>query len=1166
MNIILKNEIKCHYSISDCISNRLKNLGINYRRIDLDLTDINYFNRVILGGDSIFVYNGFKKGNEEIYGKKIYEKLTNYKFIFSNNLKLDNNKMYDIYKKCFIGLRLTKYDGNANSVLEMKHMNLPVICNSNYDNCLNWKNTQDIYNHIKNNFPKILIIFDKDLTIVDGSLVWLTNFIKLIKTYNKYTQIHLFCKKYQKINNVTHITSYNEDDFNHIFFRIIDNITFKNYNKISLIIHKFDYNNINYYRKFRNLIVQSKLIKNELILNNFFQNIHILPPLISQIYKKNKQNEQITFVYSGTLKQDYKSLEMIKLFKELLKKYKFRCIIIYGKVKMDKNENYYEDLLKEINMDSDIIFKNNLDELERRKIIIESDYGIVIHSDRTDYKQQSTKLVEYLSLDCKPIVYFTSLNVGYSDIYFRSIDELDKIVRGILDGLYEYNINSTKLNDHLISNNYHIFDNFNLAIISNDLLKNNEKIILTNNYENIFNNNKVIFIKNNFDYISKLIFDIYNNHKIENIEKLYQFNDLIKTNFDLILYDFYIKKKLYIFDYHTDKQYLSKINVLDQYTLLKNKESYLEIPILLKSNFNYFIKFSINTLSEDNIFFLSITDDNGTQKDVNRNLYYVNKDNLELEIILDIRVSNYYLFKIRGSDRSKSDIKFSIREFKIKELKSVNKLCDKVSIINLDGYENRYKNISKRMENYGITSVRERGINGYRDDDVKEQFKKYICSDYSYKEKLLGRKLIVSEGGFGYLHSMKNIFKDAIMNEYNYIMICDDDIGLIENFVNKFNEIPLKFRLLMLGSSQWDWDNIEILGNYYVPSVSSNGSFCNIYHYNTFESIYNSILKFECPFDDNIMKNNFNLGGCYVMYPNLVIADLDESLIRVVNENRSYDRFRWKKEIYNFKIEYKESEYLNIHNFEELLEKKFVIGVITYNRVKYFEECFLSLLDNLSTDVNYLLVIAEGYHENSVLKFLKSLKYKNNVCVKYIINYEHYIYNQTNSIFKLVEDFNYNFGFIMNDDILVKKFGWDIEYYNISKKHGYDHLVFFDKKFKKSDHNIRKEDLQSFCKAINCQGALFTFTKELLIKVGYFDEENFKIRGHSHIEFTIRCCKMGYNKLNELYDIIDSNKYLELKKDNYVSSFNSLPFYLREKYKVDIYELKRRLKLLGICQ
>ena len=123
---------------------------------------------------------------------------------------------------------------------------------------------------------------------------------------------------------------------------------------------------------------------------------------------------------------------------------------------------------------------------------------------------------------------------------------------------------------------------------------------------------------------------------------------------------------------------------------------------------------------------------------------------------------------------------------------------------------------------------------------------------------------------------------------------------------------------------------------------------------------------------------------------------------------------------------------------------------------------------------------------------------------------------------------------------------------------------FLIKSLKKSDHCIKKGDLQSYCKVLNCQGALFTFTKELLLKVGYFDEDNFKIRGHSHIEFTIRCCKNGYNNLEELYDIFDSNKYLELKIDNYVSSFNYLPFYLREKYKVDIYELKRRLRLLSI--
>ena len=1161
LNKILKNDIKVHYSISECISTRLKDLGINYERVDLDLTDMNYFNRIILGGESIFVYNGFTKGNENIYGKDVYEKLLNYKdykFIFSNELQIDNSKMYDIYKKCFMGIRLTKYDGNANSVLEMKHMNLPVICNSSYDNCLKWKTIEDIKNHIDNNFPKVLIIFDKDLTIVDGSFVWLNNFVKLLKSYNKYTQIYLFCQKYRKIDNIIHITSFKEDDYNHIFFRIIDNINFKNYNNVSIIIHKFDYENLDYYRKFKNIIVQSKLIKNEFMLNNFFQNVHILPPLVSEVSIKKRQNKYLTFVYSGTLKQDYKSLEMIRLLRELLKQHKFRCIILYGKVKKDKDDNYYKELLKEVSITGDIMFKNDVSESEMKDIISKCDYGIVIHSENTDYKQQSTKLVEYVSLGCKPIVYFTSLNIGYSDIYFRSLSELKDIMIGILDGSKKYKLNLLKISNHLIENNHHIFNNSNQAIISNNLVVKSDKVVITNNYRNLFNNHRVIYVKGN---ISKLIFDIYNYHKIENIEKLDE--KLIITNFDLVLFDFKVRKKKYIFDYKIDKQYLSKINVANEYVFFKDKESYLEIPILLNHKFNYYVKFQINTTSDDNIFLLSITDDNGVKKDVNRNLYYVNGTNLKLEMILDVRISNYYLFKIRGSSKAKGDIKFSIDEFIIEEINNVNKICDSVSVLSLDGYESRYKDVRKRLENYGITSLRKIGVNGYKDSIVREQYRKYVKSEFNEKEKLLGRKLIVSEGGFGYLHSMKNVFREAMLKEYSYIMVCDDDIGLINNFVEKFNDIPMRFRLLMLGSSQWSWNKISIDGNYYIPDDNSNGSFCNIYHFNTFELIYNSILKFVCPFDDSIMKDNFNLGGCYVMYPNLVIADIDTSLIRKVKKNRDYDRFRWNKDNYNFDVVCKESEIETIKDYEELFEIKFVIGVITYNRVSYFEECFLSILSNLSIDINYMLIIAEGYHSESVINFLKGLKYGKNVSVTYIRNYEHYIYNQTNSIFKLVEDVDYNFGFIMNDDILVKTINWDKIYYEVSNKYNYDHLVFFDTRFKSKDHTIRATDVQSYCKAINCQGALFTFTKKLLSTVGYFDEDNFKIRGHSHIDFTIRCCKSGFNKLDQLFDVFNSHKYLELKMDNYVSSFNSLPFYLREKYKVDIYELRRRLKLLN---
>lgn len=55
--------------------------------------------------------------------------------------------MPNIYKQCFIMLRLTHNDGNANSVQECQSMNIPVIHNqSNYG--LKWKNVEDIVNHI----------------------------------------------------------------------------------------------------------------------------------------------------------------------------------------------------------------------------------------------------------------------------------------------------------------------------------------------------------------------------------------------------------------------------------------------------------------------------------------------------------------------------------------------------------------------------------------------------------------------------------------------------------------------------------------------------------------------------------------------------------------------------------------------------------------------------------------------------------------------------------------------------------------------------------------------------------------------------------------------------------------------------------------------------------
>jgi hypothetical protein len=140
-------------SISKCIYERLDTLHISNIYIDFNLVDYTLFKPILKNelGNHIFIFNGQIKGRTHIYGKKMYEeimkKIPRFNYILSNTLNAKYEEMPSIYKKCFIMLRLTENDGNANSVQECKAMNIPVIHNqSEYG--LKWKTIDDIINHI----------------------------------------------------------------------------------------------------------------------------------------------------------------------------------------------------------------------------------------------------------------------------------------------------------------------------------------------------------------------------------------------------------------------------------------------------------------------------------------------------------------------------------------------------------------------------------------------------------------------------------------------------------------------------------------------------------------------------------------------------------------------------------------------------------------------------------------------------------------------------------------------------------------------------------------------------------------------------------------------------------------------------------------------------------
>lgn len=154
INKIRKLKNIYHLSISTNIEDRLNKLKFKHIRIKFNLADPILF-KPVNNSDAkyIYIYNGLVAGREWIYGKEIYEevmrRIPEFKYILSNTLKLTYEEMPKIYSTCFIGLRLTINDGNANTSQELELMKIPIIHNGDCSNCIKWNNVDDVEREIR---------------------------------------------------------------------------------------------------------------------------------------------------------------------------------------------------------------------------------------------------------------------------------------------------------------------------------------------------------------------------------------------------------------------------------------------------------------------------------------------------------------------------------------------------------------------------------------------------------------------------------------------------------------------------------------------------------------------------------------------------------------------------------------------------------------------------------------------------------------------------------------------------------------------------------------------------------------------------------------------------------------------------------------------------------
>mgnify|MGYP003705965817 CR=1 FL=1 len=226
LELIVKIKIKRHYAISRDIYKRLKNLGINSILFNFNIVDKNIFKKIDVTGDSIYIYNGLNKNNTNLYNEKIYlqiiEKLPEYNYILSNSLNIQNDNMIDIYKKCFIGLRLTENDGNANTVQEFKQVGIPIVHNlSEYG--LKWNNIDDI----------ILNIKYRHLDKFNNSIKDYKNILFICSDYPGYggaaTNCYRLINYYKKLGKNVHGLFYTKNKCLLNFDNHINIIDFKNF-------------------------------------------------------------------------------------------------------------------------------------------------------------------------------------------------------------------------------------------------------------------------------------------------------------------------------------------------------------------------------------------------------------------------------------------------------------------------------------------------------------------------------------------------------------------------------------------------------------------------------------------------------------------------------------------------------------------------------------------------------------------------------------------------------------------------------------------------------------------------------------------------------------------------------------------------------------------------
>jgi len=253
---------------------------------------------------------------------------------------------------------------------------------------------------------------------------------------------------------------------------------------------------------------------------------------------------------------------------------------------------------------------------------------------------------------------------------------------------------------------------------------------------------------------------------------------------------------------------------------------------------------------------------------------HIEKSHTDILIIkIELTKGSYKIDNIKVFDNriisQKSD-------YDIEEHININKVFDNIYLLNLEKDKDKYENSKRLLNNFNI------------------KFERFEATDGSNLVDLEN----MNRFALGCLLSHIRIIEDAKKNNYEKILILEDDIMIHKNFHNLFSVYYNKidnWKLLYFGCSQkpGSWYKVDIKDNYY-KSIECNGTFA----YAVDNSIYDDIL--ECltiknDYVDTLLHNIQSKYNCYTFIPNLIIADVSDSIIRGRrDENLNSEKMGWE--------------------------------------------------------------------------------------------------------------------------------------------------------------------------------------------------------------------------------------------------------------------------------